>query len=92
MPYGIQLAYEARKAKKIIASHDISFTFTNVMAQNYYSLRVSQQPPDQCLSLTSGSGSYDHFCFFSHLNDSTKKKDDFAFFIFFTFKGKHLYS
>jgi len=63
------LAYEARKAKKIIASRDISFAFTNVMAQNYYSLR-----------------SYDHFCFFCHINDSTKKKDDFAFFIFFTFK------
>jgi len=63
------LAYETRKAKKIIASRDISFAFTNVMAQNYYSLR-----------------SYDHFCFFCHINDSTKKKDDFAFFIFFTFK------
>lgn len=63
------LAYEARKSKKIIASRDISFAFTNVMAQNYYSLR-----------------SYDHFCFFCHINDSTKKKDDLAFFIFFTFK------
>lgn len=63
------LAYEARKSKKIIASRDISFAFTNIMAQNYYSLR-----------------SYDHFCFFCHINDSTKKKDDFAFFIFFTFK------
>ncbi|CAG7848647.1 SubName: Full=Uncharacterized protein {ECO:0000313/EMBL:CCA70616.1} [Serendipita indica DSM 11827] len=63
------LAYEARKSKKIIASRDISFAFTNVMAQNYYSLR-----------------SYDHFCLFCHINDSTKKKDDFAFFIFFTFK------
>ncbi|KZT43041.1 hypothetical protein SISSUDRAFT_979067 [Sistotremastrum suecicum HHB10207 ss-3] len=64
------LAYEARKAKKIIASRDISYAFTNVMAQSYYSLR-----------------SYDHFCFFCHISDSTKKKDDFAFFIFFTFKG-----
>jgi len=63
------LAYEARKAKKIIASRDISYAFTNVMANHYYSLR-----------------SYDHFCFFSHIQDSTKKKDDFAFFIFFTFK------
>jgi hypothetical protein len=63
------LAYEARKSKKIIASRDISFAFTNIMASNYYSLR-----------------SYDHFCFFCHINDSTKKKDDFAFFIFFTFK------
>jgi hypothetical protein len=85
--YAIQLAYEARKAKKIIASRDISFAFTNVMAQNYYSLRMSQHPPDNLLSLTGRSGSYDHFCFFCHINDSTKKKDDFAFFIFFTFKG-----
>jgi len=34
-----QLAYESRKAKKIIASRDISFAFTNVLANNYYSLR-----------------------------------------------------
>jgi len=47
--------------------------------------------PDQYLSLTNGSGSYDHFCFFCHIEDSTKKKDDFAFFIFFTFKGNHVY-
>ncbi|THH17963.1 hypothetical protein EW146_g2965 [Bondarzewia mesenterica] len=64
------LAYEARKSKKIIASRDISYAFTNVMANNYYSLR-----------------SYDHFCFFDHISQSTKKKDDFAFFIFFTFKS-----
>ncbi|EGO01830.1 hypothetical protein SERLA73DRAFT_177366 [Serpula lacrymans var. lacrymans S7.3] len=64
------LAYEARKSKKIIASRDISYAFTNVMANNYYSLR-----------------SYDHFCFFDHISNSTKKKDDFAFFIFFTFKS-----
>jgi len=63
------LAYEAQKAKKIIASRDISYSFTNIMANNYYSLR-----------------SYDHFCFFSQIENSTKKKDDFAFFIFFTFK------
>jgi len=34
-----QLAYESRKAKKIIASRDISFAFTNMLANNYYSLR-----------------------------------------------------
>jgi hypothetical protein len=34
-----QLAYESRKAKRIIASRDISYAFTNVMANNYYSLR-----------------------------------------------------
>lgn len=64
------LAYEAHKSKKIIASRDISFAFTNVMANNYYSLR-----------------SYDHFCFFEHISDSTKLIDDFAFFVFFTFKS-----
>ncbi|KAI9448234.1 hypothetical protein H4582DRAFT_2107595 [Lactarius indigo] len=55
---------------RIIASRDISYAFTNVMANNYYSLR-----------------SYDHFCFFDHIQQSTKKSDDFAFFVFFTFKS-----
>ncbi|THV08666.1 hypothetical protein K435DRAFT_708645 [Dendrothele bispora CBS 962.96] len=64
------LGYEARKAKKIIASRDISYAFTNVMANNYYSLR-----------------SYNHFCFFDHISNSTKTSDDFAFFVFFTFKS-----
>ncbi|KAK7470767.1 Potassium transporter [Stygiomarasmius scandens] len=64
------LGYESRKAKKIIASRDISYAFTNVMANNYYSLR-----------------SYDHFCFFDHISNSTKTSDDFAFFVFFTFKS-----
>ncbi|GAA6063820.1 hypothetical protein JCM10212_002577 [Sporobolomyces blumeae] len=31
--------------------------------------------------------SYDHFCFFCQIDNSKKKKDEFAFFIFFTFKG-----
>lgn len=34
-------------------------------------------------------GSYDHFCFFDHIQQSTKMSDDFAFFIFFTFKSKN---
>jgi hypothetical protein len=33
------------------------------------------------------SENYDNFCLFCHIEGSTKKKDDFAFFIFFTFKG-----
>src|SRR5258708_163455 len=33
-------------------------------------------------------GSYDHFCFFDHIQQSTKKSDDFASFIFFTFKSR----
>ncbi|SCV72377.1 BQ2448_3914 [Microbotryum intermedium] len=31
--------------------------------------------------------SYDHFCFFCQIDNSKKKKDEFAFFVFFTFKG-----
>ncbi|KAN0061102.1 Potassium transporter [Thecaphora frezii] len=64
------LAYEAHKSRAIIRSRDISYAYTNVMANNYYSLR-----------------SYDHFCLFNQINNSKKKKDEFAFFIFFTFKG-----
>jgi len=64
------LGYEGRKAKLIVASHDISYAFTNVLANNYYSLR-----------------SYDHFCFFDHISNSTKLSDDFAFFVFFVFKS-----
>lgn len=64
------LAYEAHKSRAIVKSRDISYAYTNVMANNYYSLR-----------------SYNHFCFFDHINDSKKKKDELAFFIFFTFKG-----
>lgn len=64
------LAYEAQKCRAIVRSRDISYAYTNVMANNYYSLR-----------------SYDHFCLFSQINNSTKRKDEIAFFIFFTFKG-----
>lgn len=67
------LAWESRKARMIIRSRDISYAFTNIMANNYYSLK-----------------SYDHFCFFSQINNSKKKKDEFAFFVFFTFKGRCL--
>ena len=88
----LQLAYDAYKAKKIIQSRDISYAFTNVMANNYYSLRkypICSLPPryphdsDRLLH----PGSYDHFCFFCHINDSTKTLDNFAFFVFFTFKS-----
>jgi hypothetical protein len=83
----IQLAYESRKARRIIQSRDISYAFTNVLAHDYYSLSESihllvfQQT--SCLL-----GSYDHFCFFEHISNSTKLSDDFAFFVFFTFKSR----
>lgn len=64
------LGYETYKARKVIRSRDISYAFTNVMANNYYSIR-----------------SYAHFCFFSHISNSTKTSDDFAFFVFFVFKS-----
>ncbi|KAG0141990.1 hypothetical protein CROQUDRAFT_717933 [Cronartium quercuum f. sp. fusiforme G11] len=64
------LFWEAKKSRAIIKSRDISYAFTNVMANNYYSIK-----------------SYDRFCFFSQINNSKKKKDDLAFFIFFTFKS-----
>ncbi|WWC68181.1 uncharacterized protein I206_102104 [Kwoniella pini CBS 10737] len=64
------LGYETWKAKQVIDSRDISYAFTNLMANDYYSFRA-----------------YDNFCLFCHIEGSTKKKDDFAFFIFFTFKG-----
>ncbi|KAL0582030.1 Potassium transporter [Marasmius crinis-equi] len=64
------LGYESWKARRIIHSRDISYAFTNVLANNYYSLR-----------------SYNHFCFFDHISNSTKTSDDFAFFVFFVFKS-----
>ncbi|PWN35710.1 uncharacterized protein FA14DRAFT_160744 [Meira miltonrushii] len=64
------LAYEAHKARAVVRSRDISYAYTNVMANDYYSIR-----------------SYNHFCFFCQINNSKKKKDELAFFIFFTFKG-----
>ena len=48
-----QLAYESRKAKIIIASRDISYAFTNVMANNYYSLRRFELLSDSQVLLTS---------------------------------------
>lgn len=86
----LQLAYEGWKAKKIILSRDISYAFTNVMANSFYSLSeygFPRQLRKNMISLTTREESYDHFCFFSQIENSTKKKDDFAFFVFFTFKG-----
>jgi hypothetical protein len=84
-----KLAYEGRKAKRIIASRDISYAFTNVMANNYYSLRTGISCLFGFVLTRHFLGSYDHFCFFDHIQQSTKKSDDFAFFVFFTFKSTH---
>lgn len=35
----VQLAYESYKARLIIRSRDIAFAYTNVMANDYYSVR-----------------------------------------------------
>ena len=32
-------------------------------------------------------GSYDHFCFFDHIRESSEGRDSVAFFVFFTFKS-----
>ncbi|EIW71060.1 hypothetical protein TREMEDRAFT_42550 [Tremella mesenterica DSM 1558] len=66
----VLLAYETWKAKQVIESRDISYAFTNLLANDYYSFK-----------------SYDNFCLFCYIDASAKRKDDFAFWIFFTFKG-----
>ncbi|ODO07757.1 hypothetical protein I350_03335 [Cryptococcus amylolentus CBS 6273] len=64
------LGYESYKAKKVVDSRDISYAFTNLLANDYYCFK-----------------NYDNFCLFCQIESSTKKKDDFAFFIFFAFKN-----
>lgn len=51
-------------------------------------LFASQQIMSQVVKLTKIQGSYDNFCLFCQIESSSKKKDDLAFFIFFTFKGE----
>ncbi|KPV72941.1 uncharacterized protein RHOBADRAFT_38620, partial [Rhodotorula graminis WP1] len=67
----VLLLWEARKARAIVKSRDISYAHTNLMAHSWYALR-----------------SYNHFCFFAQVDSSKKKKDNLAFFTFFTFKGE----
>lgn len=38
------------------------------------------------MSILTISENYDNFCLFCHIENSTKRKDDLAFFVFFTFK------
>lgn len=63
------LGYETWKAQKVVKSRDISYAFTNLQANDYYSLK-----------------NYDNFCLFCHISNSTKRADDFAFFVYFAFK------
>lgn len=90
------LAYEAHKSRAIIRSRDISYAYTCVPVAP--TLLSSVQTDKWALPFNSNVmannyysiRSYDHFCFFNQINNSKKKKDEFAFFIFFTFKGMFL--
>lgn len=101
-----QYGYEFYKAKQVIASRDIAYAFTNLQANDYFSFSalglLLLDTPTPCLarlktrrprylSLTSVAENYDNFCLFCHIENSTKRKDDLAFFVFFTFKGEHFF-
>lgn len=75
----ILLAIELRKAKRIIRSSDISYSFTSISAYRYYAIK-----------------SYPHYCLCNYLinnyivtqiQNSRKKLDMMAFFVYFRFKG-----
>jgi Fungal potassium channel len=65
------LAKDWYSARKIIRSRDISFAYTNVLSNRWYSIR----------------GGYAYFCLFDRLGDSRHAWDSIAFFVFFSFKG-----
>lgn len=58
-----------------------------ITTTRYVGLSIFVIAPPNILAST---GSYDHFCFFDHISNSTKTSDDFAFFVFFTFKSRRL--
>lgn len=72
----------------MIDSRDISYAFTNLMANDYYAFSENRLLPRLRNAFADFAESYDNHCLFSQISSSTKKKDDFAFWIFFTFKGK----
>lgn len=90
------LLWEARKSRAIVRSRDISFAYTNVMSQNWYSLRSY----DTFCLFMQVSFYFQAFLFlfllvliirsYFQINSSTKVKDELTFFVFFTFKGKSL--
>lgn len=65
------LAKDWYSARRIIRSRDISFAYTNVLANRWYSIR----------------GGYAYYCLFDRLGDSRHAWDSIAFFVFFSFKG-----
>ncbi|RCH92963.1 hypothetical protein CU097_008252 [Rhizopus azygosporus] len=66
----ILLFWDIRKARVIIESRDISYAFTSVIANRWYSAK-----------------DYRYFCLFQKINNSRKRIDSIAFFVFFTLKG-----
>ncbi|KAG0761972.1 hypothetical protein G6F57_007782 [Rhizopus arrhizus] len=66
----ILLFWDIKKARGIIDSRDISYAFTSVIANRYYSVK-----------------DYKYFCLFRRINNSRKRIDSIAFFVFFTLKG-----
>lgn len=83
----VKLGYETWKAKNVVESRDISYAFTNLIANDYYSFSTFPHLIPRQWKLTPRIENYDNFCLFCHIDSSTKRKDDFAFWIFFTFKG-----
>ena len=65
------LAKDWWTARKIIRSRDISFAYTDLLANRWYSVR----------------GGYAYYCLFDRLGDSRHAWDSIAFFVFFSFKG-----
>jgi hypothetical protein len=63
--------YEFYKARQVVLSRDISYSYTNIMANDYYSLKSYN---NFCLYCELGAS-------------RSNKKDKIAFFVFFTFKS-----
>ncbi|CAO3695097.1 unnamed protein product [Rhizopus stolonifer] len=66
----ILLFWDIRKSRNIIDSGDISYAFTSVIANRWYSVN-----------------DFRYFCLFRKINNSRKRIDSVAFFVFFTLKG-----
>lgn len=78
--------WEARKARAIIRSRDISYAFTNVRRQMCFVVGGHPSEADGSHSAKQVMAqnyyslkSYDTFCFFSQIDNSKKKKDEYVF-------------